>query len=401
MGHTKTPKGEISIQNSRGRIRLRWRYNGDRYSLNLPYACLPQNMHHATVKVAEIKLDILKGCFDPTLKRYAKEHREKPPNDRVIETLNVRIKPKTTLLLNDLIERFNFWCNNIRNVDIETSIDYLYVRKLLEKWKDVPIEKTAEKLNEEKWAVTTYNRRLNYLRNFFTWLLNSGIIEINPLRDVCRKRDKGKRKNPRRKPLTDAEILKFLEAIKNDTYCPKSSRFKHSYYHPFLLFMFLTGVRNGEAIGLRVKHIDFSLKQIEISEAFARTLKGTNHASRIRKGTKMENVRYLPVTLELEELLAPLIANKSQEDFVFLSQTGLSIDDRMLERRVFKPVMKSLGYGDKDLYSARHSFGTRAAQQKLPITDIAYLMGHSTVETTIRNYISVEKSLSNLPTLNK
>ncbi|WP_142684450.1 Arm DNA-binding domain-containing protein [Chitinophaga polysaccharea] len=66
----KSPRGEINIENYRGRIRLRWRYNGKRYLLNLPYAYSPENMHHATVKVAEIELDIMKGCFDTSLEKY-------------------------------------------------------------------------------------------------------------------------------------------------------------------------------------------------------------------------------------------------------------------------------------------------------------------------------------------
>ena len=70
MGHTKkVPKGEISISSSRGWIRLRWRFGGERFSLNLPYRYLPENLHHGAVKATEIKLDIMKGCFDPTLEK--------------------------------------------------------------------------------------------------------------------------------------------------------------------------------------------------------------------------------------------------------------------------------------------------------------------------------------------
>jgi len=52
----KAPKGEISVTNCQGRIRLRWRYAGERYSLNLPFAYEPENMYYAAVKVTEIKL---------------------------------------------------------------------------------------------------------------------------------------------------------------------------------------------------------------------------------------------------------------------------------------------------------------------------------------------------------
>jgi integrase len=390
----RTPKGEISITNFEGRIRLRWRLNGKRYSLNLPYSYSSENMHYATVKVAEIKLDIIRDKFDESLETY------KPDIIRPsIQPAKKNVESKQIWYLNDLIEKFNEWAAHIKNIDINNSFDYLYTRKLLEKWINVPIGSITEKIGFERWAVTTYNRRLTCLRNFFTWLQDSKIISFNPLLHVTKRREKGKVKNERRKPLSEAEIATFLNAIKNDTYCPTSSRFKHSHYYNFLFFIFHTGVRNAEAIGLRVKHVDFYNNRIEVSETFARTVKGTNHAARISKDTKTGNVRYLPLSNALNDILQFHTLHKSIDSFVFLSPKGLSIDDRMLKRRILKPVMIALGLGDRDLYAARHSFGTRAVQQGMAITDVAYLMGHSTVEMTIRNYVSVERRTIQLPTM--
>lgn len=59
--------------------------------------------------------------------------------------------------------------------------------------------------------------------------------------------------------------------------------------------------------------------------------------------------------------------------------------------------MKALGFGNKDLYFVRRCFGTRASDQGIPITDTAYALGHSTIETTVRNYVSVAKEISIMP----
>lgn len=138
-------------------------------------------------------------------------------------------------------------------------MDYLYVRKLLEKWTGVPIGKIAERLNSEDWAVTTYNRRVYYLRDFFSWLVGQGVISLNPLAEVRGKREKKRKKNSRREPLNEEEIERLLDAVKNNTFCHKAARPQHSYYYPFLKFMFITGVRNAEAIGLRVKYMGLSI----------------------------------------------------------------------------------------------------------------------------------------------
>lgn len=140
-------------------------------------------------------------------------------------------------------------------------------------------------------------------------------------------------------------------------------------------------------------------KMVEISEAFARTVKGTNHAARIQKGTKMENVRYLPLTDQLFSLLEYQLNGKTPDEFVFPSPTGLCIDNKMLQRRVIKPVLKELGFGNRDLYSARHAFGTRAIQQGMALTEVAYLMGHNNIETASRNYVHVGKPATVLPTI--
>lgn len=391
----KAPKGEISITNADGRIRLRWRYNGERYSLNLPFAHTPENLAHATVKIAELKLDMLRGTFDTSLKKYNPQ-----PEKPVIQPVKI-VPPKQEIMyLHELAGKFTDWTTHVRNINIELSIDYFGVRRVLERYEGVQIEDLAGKIAGERWCKSTYNKRLNFLRSFFSWLVDTGVISMNPLLHVTKRREKSsKRRNERRQPLTEDEISTFLEAIREDIFCPHYAPFKHSFYYPFLRFVFWTGVRNAEAVGLRVRHINFETKQIEISETFARTTKGTHHAARISKGTKTGNTRYLPMTDELMEFLMPLVQGKALEDFVFPSPRGLSIDDRMLARRIIKPVLKELGLGNRDLYVARHSFGTRAVQQGMAITDVAYLMGHSTVETAIRNYVSVDKPAIPMPVL--
>jgi len=390
----KSQKGEISITDFQGRIRLRWRVNGQRYSLNLPFPYAPENLHHASVKVAEIKLDILKGSFDTTLEKY------KPKIEAPVPAVKSKIPADTKeVYLGDLVNKFNEWTAQIKNINIDHSIDYFGVRRVIERYGRISVAAVAGKIAAEKWAVTTYNKRLHILSSFFTWLVDNEVVSSNPLVHVNKKRDKTKKKNERRKPLTEKEIHSFLEAIRQDRFCHPSAPFKHSYYYPFLKFIFLTGVRNAEAIGLRVKRVDFNQGQIEISETLARTNKGTCNAARISKGTKTGNTRYIPLNEELSNLLLPLVTGKDDDSFVFISPRGFAIDDRMLKRRIIKPVMVALEIGDRDLYAARHSFGTRAVQQGMPVTDVAYLMGHATVETTIRNYVGVGKRSIALPSM--
>jgi integrase len=206
----------------------------------------------------------------------------------------------------------------------------------------------------------------------------------NYLEDVQPRQTK-KSRDPKRKPFTPAEIGLILDAVKNNTFCPVKSRFKHSNYYPFLYFVFKTGVRNAEAIGLRVQSIHFNHKVIEISEILARSLKGTHASVRIRKETKNGKVRRLPLTDDLRGLLEKQTTGKQGIDLVFTSPTGKAIDDRMFQRRTFRTVLKGLNIENRVLYACRHTFSSRCMEGGLSPIITAFLLGNNP-ETALKNY---------------
>lgn len=206
----------------------------------------------------------------------------------------------------------------------------------------------------------------------------------------CEKKDKTKYKTSRKQnrlPFNSEEIELILNALRTNQFCSKYSAFKHSHYVDFVETAFLLGLRNAELIGLQVKHCDFGRRTVEISSVLARTKNCTNSAQRIRKQTKTGNIRFLPMSDRLYAILWKRCQGKGKEDLIFTSHKGLAIDDKTLQKRVLKPILKALGLADRDLYAARHSFGSRAIEQGIPINQVAALMGHVNSETTVKNYI--------------
>lgn len=379
----KNQKGTVSITNANQRIRLRWRYQGIRYSLNL-FHFSKLNILLAKKIALLIESDIFSGSFDSSLQKYKpqdeifnglQEKKDKELSSSIIEEVK---SPKT------IVQHFESWTKNYRQMDCDVNIHYNAMRSLLRKWEPVTEDNILSKLNDETFGAVTFNERLNMLKSFCKWLVKSKIWKTNPVEDVARKKVK-KVKNPSRKPFTELEIKKILDAIQTDKFCHKSSRYKHSHYYPFVYFIFKTGVRNAEAIGLRVGSVNFVNRTIEIKEALARTLKGTNPASRIRKETKNGKERVLPLTKDLEELLLPLIKGKDKDDLVFTSYQGLAIDDHNFQRRLFKKVLASLKIQYRVLYAARHSFGSRCIEAGITPVMTAFLMGNNP-ETALRNY---------------
>ncbi|MEL6763634.1 MAG: DUF3596 domain-containing protein [Cyanobacteria bacterium J06607_6] len=67
---TRKPKGAVSIESYRGFLRLRWRLHGERYTINLGLPDDAINQQIAVQKAHTIKMDIISGNFDSTLKKY-------------------------------------------------------------------------------------------------------------------------------------------------------------------------------------------------------------------------------------------------------------------------------------------------------------------------------------------
>lgn len=373
----KSKKGTVQISNCSGRIRLRWTYRFKRYSLNhSPYT--KQNLQIVKKVILEIERDMVLGIFDTTLSKYTG-------------------RDQTVPIRKAFWQNYEIWVKNYLNMDCDLHINHHAFRNMIKKWGEVTEHNVLNKFNSLKLSPCTYNRRLKVLKDFIEWLVKRKIWTENIVLDV-RPRRVVKIENRKRKPFTSEEIKKVLDAFKNDTFSSHISNMKHSHYYPFLYFLFKTGVRNSEAIGLRVGKIDFNKKVIVIDEVMARTVKGTNSKERVRKETKNGKVRLLPLTDDLIAVLSPLLNNKHFDDLVFTSKMGLPIDDHKFQRRIFKPVLNKLGIEERVLYACRHTFGSRCIDQGLSPVMTAFLMGNNP-ETALRNYTHQISLPKNLPSI--
>lgn len=378
MNESRKAKGAVSITEDRGRIRLRWRHEGKRFSINHSFVSTV-NMLAAKKLALKIEQDMVLAEFDVTLVKYTgKKHISK-------------------LSTSSFTELFEYWVKNFKQMDCEVHTNYNSTRNMIRKWNKVDSSNIVQKLNSTKNAAVTYNRRLTILKDFCNWLVTQQYWDQNPLLSVKRKKVKTV-KSVKREPFTEAEIKLVLSAFLNNTACSKYAATKHSFYYPFIYFFFKTGVRNAEAIGLRVKHLDFEKGVINIKEVLARTLKSSTSKNRVRKTTKNEKERVLPLTSDLKEVLQPLLKNKQPDDLVFLSPTGKALDDNNFRERIFKPVLKKLGIPERVLYAARHTFGSRCIDEGITPVMTAFLMGNNP-ETALKRYTHQLNIPDSLPEL--
>jgi integrase len=375
----KNQKGVVSIENYRDRIRLRWRVMGKRFTLSTSIYN-DVNLLAARKLAMVIEQDIALGHFDATLVRYTGKVKSTP-------------SPKPM----GFVELFEYWVKNFKQMDCEVHTNYNSTRNILRKWGRVDSSNIVKKVNSTTNAAVTYNRRLTILKSFCDWLVAQKYWEHNPLNAIQRKKVK-QPKLSKREPLTEDEIRRILEAFRTNSACSPHVRYRHDFYYPFIYFIFKTGVRNAEAVGLRVKSVDLQLNRIFIQEVLARSLKSTSSCNRVRKATKNEKERVLPLTPDLREVLLPLLHGKEQDQLVFLSPKGKAIDDKNFRERVFKPILSHLRIPERVLYAARHTFGSRCIDQGITPVMTAFLMGNNP-ETALKRYTHQLNIPDDLPSI--
>jgi len=377
MGH-KSPKGAVSISNNNGRVRLRWRYEGVRYSLNL-FQHTAFNLLEAKKVALIIQQDMLMRSFDVTLSKYGSGTPLRTGSEQTLQTFPTH---------------FERWVKEYKQMDCELHTNYNSTRNMIRKWGKVTSDNVLTKFNAETFCAGTYNRRLTILKSFINWMVVEEIWKRNPLSGVRTKKVK-REKQKTREPFSVEEISRILHAIKTDAACARYSATKHSYYYEFVYFLFKTGVRNAEAIGLRVGSVDLCANVIYIKEVLARSMKSSSSAQRIRKSTKNGKERVLPLTTDLRAILSPLVMGKGPDDLVFVSPTGKAIDDNNFRNRIFKKVLSHLGIPYRVIYAIRHSFASRCIDEGLTPVVVSFLLGNHplTALKTYTHQISLPKDL--------
>ncbi|XGW00601.1 MAG: tyrosine-type recombinase/integrase [Leptolyngbya sp. BL-A-14] len=190
-------------------------------------------------------------------------------------------------------------------------------------------------------------------------------------------------------PFSPNERDAILKAIAEDSFCNKHSGFKHSYYAPFIEFLFMTGCRPSEAIALQWKHVSSDFKSISFEQAVIETGKGKT----IRDGLKTQERRRFPCNGKVQNLLRTVKpASCNPESLVFPGYAGSLLDTHSFRKNIWKPVLSGLNIEYRKPYQTRHTFITLALENGLDAKDVARLVGNSP-EVIYRHYAGNKREL--------
>lgn len=247
---------------------------------------------------------------------------------------------------------------------------------LLAKLNPGHIAEMQTKLRQQGLSGTTclhVHRVLHAALNFGVRTLR--VIKTNAASDVRAPKSCG-----RRLDVDESAVAMLLEAT-------KGTRLEM----PILLAA-MTGVRRGELLALRWRHIDFERKRMVVSES----LEETKQFGLRFKSPKSGKVRVIPMA---DTLVAALGAHKATQNtealpfasthldlkLVFCNEDGSPWPPDTLTKQ-FAAVAKKIGMRGFRLHDVRHCFASISLRQGTSVKDVSELLGHSSPLVTLSTY---------------
>ena len=287
---SKLSKGSVGIETFQGRLRLRLPrqlYGGKQKYLTLGLDDSPGNRKIAEAKVKQIESDIACEGFDYTLNKYRPSHaRLVVPTTVTPENLN----------LSQLWEKYMTYKTPISSP--KTVLDsYAPIGKhfasapqslaLPLEIKNYLLETTTEQMAR---------RCLMHLSAACKWAIANELLSTNPFAGMYLELAKPKYKlEEQANPFTYQERDRIIEAFQ--THNAGKKGISYSYYTNFVKFLFYTGCRPSEAVGLRWKHINDDCTKIAFTLLLLGLVANLYHAKPL-KPRKREIFR-VPVLYKL------------------------------------------------------------------------------------------------------
>lgn len=349
----RNPRGSVTICSRGGMLAIRfprYLFNGEQKYIYLGIPDTPINRQAALARAQIISSDIAYDRFDYSLEKY-KPSTINSDSLGLIEIWQKYTEFKQKTLAHSTIDR-----------------DFKRIESHLSKLPNDDL-KNARKIRKhliENLSAATAKRVLMYVSACCDWAVQEELIKFNPFKNLPSV------KAPRTKtidPFTKSERDQIIKAFEGDRY------YKH--YADFVKFLFLTGCRTSEAIGLQWKHISPNFEFVIFSEAVV---------GGRRKGTKTGVVRRFPINGQLKKLLLSIKpANPQPEALVFPSPKGLTIDGHNFLNKAWKGVLKTLPIRYRCQYNTRHTFITLCMDEGVKLNQLAIWVGNSP-ETILKHY---------------
>ena len=167
-------------------------------------------------------------------------------------------------------------------------------------------------------------------------------------------------------PFTLDQVQRLLTVVRAD-------------FRDYFTVRFFTGMRTGEAHGLKWKYIDFERRLILVRETFVLGEDEYTKTDSSQRDIQMTQVVY-------DALKRQFAATSKRGEYVFCNREGKPIDNKNFVTRIWQPLLRHLGMPVRRPYQMRHTAATLWLASGEAPEWIARQLGHASTEMLFRVY---------------
>ncbi len=217
------------------------------------------------------------------------------------------------------------------------------------------------RLAEEGLSNRSINRKIASLKAYYKFLQKIGELQVNPLAKHRALQTETKVEIP----FSDEEMdLERLWAV-----MPDASDFEGIRDRLIVEFLYATGMRRAELIGLRLQDLDIASGTVKVLG-------------------KRNKERVVPLAAVNSELLDSYLAARSallegrREEHFFLTSAGNKVYESLVYRIINRYFSKVSSKLKKSPHILRHTFATHLLNRGADLNSVKELLGHSSLAST-------------------
>jgi len=375
----------VGVESYRGKLRLRIpaRVLGREKYVYTKLDDTPDGRKLAQKQAWSIEEDIVAGTLDPTLDRY------KPTAPSYLQLVSPLL---------DLGQLWQLYTEHRRLHVSETTLklNYARVSSHIDKLPTRGLDRAVDIREHLLQHTSPYcaKRIITQLNACCRWGVESGHIKANPFSGMAEKI---------RVVMDDENIDPFNIAERDAIIQAFSEHPTYHHYTNFVRFLFATGCRPSEGVGLLWNHISKDCRVVTFSEAVVNV-----SSAKVRKDCKTHKSRRFPCNQQLQELLLSIRPDNYAPDMiVFPALTGGEINTHTFTALCWKGTISRGEYQEgmvtrlvregkveryRPPFNCRHTFISMAIEAGITAPQVAKWCGNS-AEIVMKHYAGTIRSV--------